>query len=341
MTYYEELGLKPDATPEEIRSAYRSLVRLLHPDQQGDEHLRRLAEGQMRRLNAVHDTLTDPARRQQYDASLAQSRVLASIPHRQAPRRSSVCRDLGLVVAGIAIASLYWQVKVVPTQRKDTLRQGGPVPQQGADAANAATVTRTRRPPAIPERPARARADREQASPGHDAAMRAAAPESHAEPLVEPVEQMPAAEAVSLGTAAIQPPSPVLVERQPAGGAPRFAGTWVYVRPRIPPSEKSLYPAQYIEAVIVEESGVLRGRYRARYEVTDRPISAEVAFRFEGRADDDLASLRWTGAGGAEGDLKLKLLSRDSMQLDWIATALGTQLGLASGTAVLVRRQPP
>lgn len=37
--------------------------------------------------------------------------------------------------------------------------------------------------------------------------------------------------------------------------------------------------------------------------------------------------------------LKLKLLSRNSMRLEWIATELGSQLGLASGTAVLTRRQ--
>jgi hypothetical protein len=73
--------------------------------------------------------------------------------------------------------------------------------------------------------------------------------------------------------------------------------------------------------------------------VADRPISSEVSFRFEGRAEAGGASLTWTGAGGAEGEAKLALLSRNSMRLDWVATTLGTQLGLASGTAVLTRRQ--
>jgi hypothetical protein len=102
-----------------------------------------------------------------------------------------------------------------------------------------------------------------------------------------------------------------------------------------------MYPAEYVEVVIVEQSGTLRGRYRARYRVPDRPISAEVAFRFEGRYDTGTAELPWTGAGGAKGDLKLKLISRDKVELSWIATALGSQMGLASGTAVLTRRQEP
>ena len=37
--YYKTLGLKPDATREEIRAAYRNLVWTLHPDRGGDEEL--------------------------------------------------------------------------------------------------------------------------------------------------------------------------------------------------------------------------------------------------------------------------------------------------------------
>jgi hypothetical protein len=116
---------------------------------------------------------------------------------------------------------------------------------------------------------------------------------------------------------------------------------WVYVRPRKPGSQQALYPAEYVEAVVIEEAGVLRGRYRARYEIADRPISSEVAFRFQGKADREEATLDWDGAGGARGQLRLKLLSRNSMRLDWVATELGSQLGLASGTAILTRRQEP
>ncbi|MGA7412933.1 MAG: J domain-containing protein, partial [Bryobacteraceae bacterium] len=67
MNYYEELGLTPEATPEEIHQAHRKLTKLLHPDQQTDEALRRLAEAQMRRLNSIVDVLSDSDSRKQYD----------------------------------------------------------------------------------------------------------------------------------------------------------------------------------------------------------------------------------------------------------------------------------
>ncbi|MGH9658573.1 MAG: J domain-containing protein, partial [Bryobacteraceae bacterium] len=68
MTYYEELGLDPSASTEEIHKAYRSLSKLLHPDQQSDPELRMLAERQMARLNRVYEILCDPDLRAGYDA---------------------------------------------------------------------------------------------------------------------------------------------------------------------------------------------------------------------------------------------------------------------------------
>jgi hypothetical protein len=336
MTYYEELGLRPDATPEEIRQAYRHLARLLHPDAQGDQTLRSFAERQMARLNAIHATLADPIRRQQYDASLNQARALVHLAPGEAIRRRSVYRDMGFMAAGIALASLCWQLMTEPAQHAPARQTARPGPQPETAAANAAVAPRWRRPPAATAPRVVTHARQEEARVHADAP---AAPVSLAEPVAEPAALAPAIEAASPPATSILPPLPAPADRPAAAAAPGFAGTWVYVRPKVLPSQMSLYPAAYIEAVIVEDGGVLRGRYRARYEVPDRPISSEVAFRFEGRAENDLASLSWKGAGGSEGELKLRLLSRNSMQLDWIATALGTQLGLASGTAVLVRRQ--
>src|SRR5262245_36962403 len=73
MTYYEELGVSQDATADEIRTAYRSLAKLLHPDHQQDEEVRRAAERQMRRLNEMVAILTDDRARMIYDQSLASS----------------------------------------------------------------------------------------------------------------------------------------------------------------------------------------------------------------------------------------------------------------------------
>lgn len=70
MTYYEELGIKPDADEEEIRKAHRRLVRLMHPDQHRDHAMKQLAETQMRRLNSIVATLLDAERREEYNTEL-------------------------------------------------------------------------------------------------------------------------------------------------------------------------------------------------------------------------------------------------------------------------------
>ena len=73
MNYYEELGVRQDAAIEEIRQAYKVLVRLLHPDGQPDARLKAMAECQMRRLNEILAILGDSQKRRQYDESLGTS----------------------------------------------------------------------------------------------------------------------------------------------------------------------------------------------------------------------------------------------------------------------------
>lgn len=58
MNPYEILGIKPNATQAEIKSAYRALIKQYHPDQYGDNPLRELAEVKMREINGAYDTLT-------------------------------------------------------------------------------------------------------------------------------------------------------------------------------------------------------------------------------------------------------------------------------------------
>src|SRR5919199_1670765 len=63
-TPYDILGVKRDATQEQIRSAYRRLGRKLHPDlNPGD----RSAEERFKRLSAAHDLLGDPDKRARFD----------------------------------------------------------------------------------------------------------------------------------------------------------------------------------------------------------------------------------------------------------------------------------
>ena len=54
---YEVLGLKPGASEEEIKAAYRELVKKYHPDKHQDNPLNDLAEEKLREVNEAYETL--------------------------------------------------------------------------------------------------------------------------------------------------------------------------------------------------------------------------------------------------------------------------------------------
>ena len=55
---YEVLGIKETATPDEIKKAYRELVKQYHPDRYENNPLKDLAEEKLREINEAYDTLT-------------------------------------------------------------------------------------------------------------------------------------------------------------------------------------------------------------------------------------------------------------------------------------------
>jgi len=54
---YEVLGIKEGASEEEIKRAYRELVKKYHPDQYQDNPLAKLAEEKLREVNEAYDYL--------------------------------------------------------------------------------------------------------------------------------------------------------------------------------------------------------------------------------------------------------------------------------------------
>ena len=61
---YEVLGVKPGATQEEIKKAYRELVKKYHPDNYKDHPLENFAKEKMQEINEAYDRLTNPNHKQ-------------------------------------------------------------------------------------------------------------------------------------------------------------------------------------------------------------------------------------------------------------------------------------
>src|SRR6201993_3824620 len=63
-TPYEVLGVKPDASADEIRNVYRKLAKQFHPDLNPGK---REAEERFKAVSAAYDLLSDPGKRARYD----------------------------------------------------------------------------------------------------------------------------------------------------------------------------------------------------------------------------------------------------------------------------------
>ena len=69
-THYQTLGVDPQAPAEVIEVAWKTLMRLYHPDNGSRKDARKCAE-----VNAAHDILKDPAKRKAYDVQLKAHKV--------------------------------------------------------------------------------------------------------------------------------------------------------------------------------------------------------------------------------------------------------------------------
>jgi curved DNA-binding protein CbpA len=359
MNYYEEFGVPPTASPDEIRQSHKRLVRLFHPDRlQDDPEVCRLAECQMKRLNAMYSVLSDPERRREYDFSLKQEAAAVVVPHLPSPERSrpAVSRGRNLVwgvAAAACLMALYGLFASYPGRPQ---RPAGPIPSSAPEleASRASPDARPLEPP---------RRSRTTSAGARESGQGKVAPaEQESEDLRRALKQAEAQRDAALAQVAklkqnlnentsdtMAAPAPVAditpLDRassaSPAAAATgRLVGTWFYVPQLIDFASKDMYPPEYIDLVVTEESGIVRGRYWARYRVADRAISPEVFFRFQGEANET-GMYSWAGRGGARGEVRLRLISDETLQVAWLASELGQQMGLSSGTAVLIRQKRP
>lgn len=104
---YEILGISPDATDKEIKAAYRRQARKTHPDVAGAE-----ANGLYLLVQHAHEVLSDPARRTEYDRTMAGYSAAPNDPPPPPPEPP----------AG-------W----VPGEQVPTEIYGGPLPREGHD----------------------------------------------------------------------------------------------------------------------------------------------------------------------------------------------------------------
>jgi len=93
-THYEVLGVPATASEDDVRQAYRRLVKAAHPDVAGDAE-------DFRRITEAYDVLTAPAQRAAYDRGLP-PRWVAAPPAPRRRRRTG--RYVLVVVAALVLA---------------------------------------------------------------------------------------------------------------------------------------------------------------------------------------------------------------------------------------------
>ena len=64
---YKELGISPNATEREIKTAYRKLALVYHPDRQSDDKQREIATTKFVKIANAYEVLTDPYLRAEYN----------------------------------------------------------------------------------------------------------------------------------------------------------------------------------------------------------------------------------------------------------------------------------
>jgi len=126
--HYELLQIAPDASPQELRQAFRRLSKRYHPDT--TELPAEQAEEAFRQLQQAYLTLSDPERRQAYNTSLQPATALRRPVRLSVPQPAPVRRALSggewfaLLLLGLAVVfSLVLGVGLAWARGTELLRE--------------------------------------------------------------------------------------------------------------------------------------------------------------------------------------------------------------------------
>ena len=156
-TYYELLGIEPDASPDEIRDARRRRLVVVHPDRGRTLEDRARREQLAAAVNLAADTLLDPRTRRIYDRRLGIRPPIIPAAASRAVRRGSApvihtrigqwAILLGLVILTAAIGIDRWLVGCLAVVAALLLaRPGEPTPLRDLEIAVAAVANFLRGP---------------------------------------------------------------------------------------------------------------------------------------------------------------------------------------------------
>ena len=110
---YSVLGVKPDASDEEIKRAYRDLARKYHPDNYQNNPLADLAEEKMKEINEAYDAIT-------------KMRASGGGSHQSGYQQSGYRRQSGYSAGGTIYARVRQAINLGDLSQAEQLLQSAP-----------------------------------------------------------------------------------------------------------------------------------------------------------------------------------------------------------------------
>ena len=338
MDFYEELGLTSAASATEIHQAYKRLAKEYHPDKRTADAQRRWAETQMRRLNEIFETLSNPESRERYDRTL-RALAIQEIADHHAYESFLLLRDRRKKVWATTAAVLACTTAVVAylVTGHDTIgdrissRLTTPSVTEAASPVPKAKVKTPDRN-ISQERPNSEPVQQASQPPVERTRTPTRTPRLDAPPELPHAVPMAASPLVETARVDIPPAPPV---RNPPGPS-TVAGTWIFSPTHATASNLS-FAAEYVEVSIRTLNQRLSGAFRGTYNVRSSTFPPRVQFRFEGSVDDFANGIGWKSENGAEGVIKFHRLSDKELEVGWYTTRFAAIPALTSGNAVLQR----